>query len=79
MLNKIKGFWLNLPLEWKKRMVSFLRVFISAFVVLVAAQVQLQFPESWSALGAVLTAAVSSAIKEGLDAAVKAGKAGKAK
>jgi hypothetical protein len=75
-MDKITKLWLSLSESNRKRIVSFARVFVTSFAVMFAAQLNLGFPETWSAFGALATACLSSAVKEAIDAVVRAAVAG---
>jgi len=62
----IKEYWTKLSEANRRRIMSFLTTFATSFVVLLAAQVELGFPSSWTALGAVIGSVARSALREAI-------------
>ena len=69
-METIKKLWLKLSLENRKRIVSFLNTFVVTFLTLIAAQMQIGFPESWSILGALILSVARTSIREAIQIAV---------
>ena len=63
----LKDKWLSLSLKDRKRIVSFLNTFAVSFTLLFLAKLELEFPGSWTALGALCLSATRSALREALD------------
>lgn len=63
----IREMWLKLSEANRKRIVSFANSFIVSFLVLLAAQLNTGFPESWTAFGALMLAVARTAVREALN------------
>jgi hypothetical protein len=62
-----RELWLKLSEANRKRIVSFLNSFIVTFLILMAAQLNTGFPESWAALGALAVSLARTAVREALN------------
>jgi len=69
-MSKLIKLWLSISEANRKRIVSFLNTFIVTFLMLLAAKIELGFPQSWPALGALFLAIARSAVREAIESFV---------